>query len=76
MLSNITKDETWGYVLIAVGIASLIWKPFDRLNGALKGEPDRVLTLLLIGLAVVVAAIAFRGSPSLKALAVFWIVSP
>jgi hypothetical protein len=76
VFSNITKDETWGYVLIAVGIASLIWKPFDRLNGTLKGEPDRVLTLLLIGLAMIVAAIAFRGSPSLKALTVFWIVSP
>jgi hypothetical protein len=76
MFSDITKDETWGYVLIAVGIASLIWKPFNRLNSTLKGEPDRILTLLLIGLAVVVAAIAFRGSPSLKALAVFWIVSP
>lgn len=76
MLSDIGKDKIWGFVLIALGVISLVYKPFDKLGGKLQGAPDRVLTLLLIGLALVIFGIAVKGPPGVKALAAFWIVTP
>lgn len=76
MALDITKDESWGWLLIAVGVASIVWKPFDKLDGVLKGQTDRVLTFFLVILAIVVIMVALHGSPELKAIAVFWIVSP
>lgn len=75
-MPNFTKDKIWGFVLIALGIASLWFQPFDRLNGKLKGEPEQVLTIVLVGLAIVILMIGAKGSAGLKALAVFWIVTP
>lgn len=47
-----------------------------RLDRALSGQPDHVLTGLLIGLAVGLVFIALCAPPSLKAAAVVWVVLP
>lgn len=76
ILENITQDKFWGFVLIGLGIAALIWKPFDKVNARLQGTADRTLTIMLFVLAAVVIAIALSDKPALKALAVFWVVTP
>jgi hypothetical protein len=73
---RLNRDDIWGWVLIALGIASLWWKPFDKLDAMLKGESETVLTMALFIGAIVLVLIALHGDASLKAIAVFWIVSP
>lgn len=73
---TLTEDRFWGYVLIAIGLVSIIYKPFDRLDAALHKTADAALTIMLIGLALVVISIAFFTKPGTKALAIFWIVAP
>lgn len=73
---NFTRDKFWGFVLIALGVAALWFQPFDKIGDKLKGQPDQFLTLTLWGLALVAVLIAVKGDAKLKALAIFWIVSP
>jgi hypothetical protein len=71
------RDETWGWVLIGLGIVMLVWRPFNRLDDVLRGKPDQVLTAILMAVGLVYIGIGlFAPRPSLKALAVFWAVTP
>lgn len=72
----ITEDRFFGWVLIALGIVSIAFEPFDMVNGYLKGRTDQVLTVICIVLALAMLVIAVKGSPALKALAVVWVVTP
>ena len=76
MLSNITRDETWGFVLIVIGIVLLIWKPFNKLSDWVNGQTEQIITVLLFGVIMVYVWIAFFGKPEAKAVALIWIVSP
>lgn len=76
MIANITQDKFWGFVLIALGVIAITWKPFDKINAHLQGTADRTLTLALFVLAGIVIMIALSDKPSLKALAIFWVVTP
>lgn len=76
MLKDISEDKFWGFVLIALGILSLTLRPFDKVDAVLKGTADSALTAILFGLSAVVVVLALRGTPSLKALAIFWVVTP
>jgi len=46
------------------------------LNDALKGTPDGVLTILLVGLAIAVLIVALKGPPLLKATMAAWVLLP
>lgn len=47
-----------------------------RADRALKGAPDELLTLALVGVAGLCLIIAFAGNPVEKALALTWTVMP
>jgi hypothetical protein len=47
-----------------------------QLEKMLEGEPDSVLTLLLLGLAAIIVFIALEGNPVLKAALAAWIIVP
>jgi len=47
-----------------------------RIDKALAGQPDSMLTLLLIGLAAVALGIAVMGNPTMKAAAAAWFILP
>lgn len=47
-----------------------------RIDKALAGAPNHVLTLLLIGLASVALFIAFTGNPTAKAAVAAWFLLP
>lgn len=47
-----------------------------QIDQRLQGLPDRVLTILLIVAALVLVAIALRGQPVLKAIALAWVIAP
>ena len=42
----------------------------------LKGAPDQVLTVALLGVAVFAVVVAMFGDPIFKAIALAWIVIP
>lgn len=71
-----TRDETWGYILLALGIVLLIWKPLNRVDDWLNGQTETVITTLLFAVILLYVAIAFFGDAKAKALALFWIVTP
>lgn len=75
-LRSITRDETWGYILVALGIVLLIWKPLNKVDDWLNGQTEQVITVLLFVVIGVYVAIAFFGNSKAKALALFWIVTP
>lgn len=70
------KDEFWGWILIILGVVSVVFKPFNMLNDKIKGEPEKVITVLLILVILVYVVIAWKGSPVFKAAALFWAVTP
>lgn len=45
-------------------------------NGYLKGAPDKVLTTLLLGVAVAAVVVALVGNPILKATFLAWALLP
>jgi hypothetical protein len=47
-----------------------------RIDKALAGAPNDLLTLLLIGLAAVALLIAFTGNPTTKAAVAAWFILP
>jgi len=47
-----------------------------RIDKALAGQPDGVLTLMLLGLAGVALVIAFTGNPTTKAAVAAWFILP
>lgn len=47
-----------------------------RLDRALEGQPDAVLTGLLLGLAVGLVAFALLAPPAVKAAAIVWVIMP
>lgn len=47
-----------------------------KIDKALAGQPDGILTLLLIGLAAVALLIAFMGNPTTKAAVAAWFILP
>lgn len=74
---TITEDKFWGWVLIAIGVVALTFQPFDKLDVWLKGKPNRVLTYLLVAIGLFYIGVAFLAPrPHVKALAVFWAVTP
>lgn len=75
-LRSVTRDETWGYILIALGVVLLIWKPLNKIGDWLDGQTEQVITSLLFVVIAVYVWIAFFGGPKSKALALFWIVTP
>lgn len=76
MSLSITRDETWGWVLIVLGGVLLIWKPFNKLSGWLNGQTETAVTVMLFAVIGIYMWIAFFGKPELKAVALIWIVSP
>jgi hypothetical protein len=48
----------------------------QKLERILEGEPDSILTLLLLGLAAIIVFIALEGNPVLKAALAAWIIIP
>jgi hypothetical protein len=48
----------------------------DNLDTKLKGQPENVITFLLIGLAFTIVIIALKGSPTLKAATLAWVMLP
>ncbi len=75
-LSFVQQDKFWGFVLIGLGVLALTLKPFDKIDAWLHGRANTALTWMLVGLGIVAIVIALRGTPTLKALAIFWIVTP
>lgn len=49
---------------------------FRRVNHALQGAPDQVLTLVLLGVAAAAVGLAFGAPPALKAAAAAWFIFP
>jgi hypothetical protein len=76
MNNYLEDDRVWGSVLIAIGIASVIFRPFEKVDKALHGETDAILTAILLVLATATVWLAFWGRPAMKALAIVWIVTP
>lgn len=72
----ISKDETWGYVLIVVGVVLLIWKPFNKISGWVNGQTEEAISFMLFAVIMLYLYIVFFGKPTTKALALLWIVSP
>lgn len=73
---NWRSDRFWGYVLIGLGVVSIAYKPFEKLDGFISGETDKALTIGLFVLVALIVLIAVYGSPSVKALSLLWVVSP
>jgi hypothetical protein len=48
----------------------------ENFNAKLVGWPDRVLTAVLILIAIVVIAVAIRGKPYAKAVIATWLLVP
>jgi len=74
--NDLQKDATWGYILIGVGIILLIWHPVDKLNAWLNDAGETSITVLLFIMILFYTAIAFFGSPTAKAAALVWVVTP
>lgn len=72
----ITEDRIWGFVLIALGLASIAFHPFDKIGAWLKGSADESLSVALVLLAVMVVVIAIKAPPTTKAVVLAWIVTP
>ena len=49
---------------------------YERLNRALAGEPEAVLTLLLLGLVAFGPGVALRAPPAVKAAVIAYWVFP
>lgn len=47
-----------------------------KIDKALAGAPDQILTALLLGLAAVSLIVAFVGKPALKAAVAAWFLFP
>lgn len=47
-----------------------------KLEEALAGEPDSMLTLLLLGIAAFTVIVALNGTPLLKAAVAVWLLAP
>lgn len=47
-----------------------------RIDKALAGQPDTVLTLLLLGLAGAALLVAITGNPTTKAALAAWFILP
>ena len=47
-----------------------------KIDKALEGQPETVLSIGLILTAIVALVVAFFGSPSLKAAVLAWMVAP
>lgn len=73
---DFTRDETWGWVLIALGIILLIWKPGNKFNAWLNGQGNTMVTFLLLMSAVVYILIALFAKPEFKVVALAWAVTP
>lgn len=73
---NILKDKTWGWILIGLGIALLVFKPSDKLNSYLNGKPESFITLGLFATMGVYLMIALFGSTTTKAIALAWAITP
>jgi hypothetical protein len=75
-LKSVTRDETWGYILIVLGVVLLIWKPLNKIGDWLDGQTEQMITAFLFVVIGIYVWIAFFGGPKAKALALFWIVTP
>lgn len=53
-----------------------IERRFQQMQTALQGWPDSALTWLLVGLALALLIIAWRGSALEKAIVAAWVVFP
>lgn len=49
---------------------------FAQMQTALKGWPDSALTWLLVGLALALLVIAWRGTALEKAIVAAWVIFP
>ena len=73
---NITKDETWGWILIAAGVVLLLYRPGNRIHDWLTGAPDHFITAGLVITLMIYAVITVKGSPELRAVALAWAITP
>lgn len=73
---NITKDATWGWVLIVLGVALLLFAPGDKITRWIEGKGDRWITIGLVATMGIYGLIAWRASPEVKAIALAWAVTP
>jgi len=74
--SIINNDRIWGSVLIALGIAAVLFQPFEQIDKYIRGRTDTALTFLLLIIAVALAGVAFMGRPTQKAFWLVWMVAP
>ena len=47
-----------------------------QIEAALEGEPDNILTLILLGIAAFTILVALFGKPVLKAAVAAWFIAP
>ena len=76
MKSLFENDKLWGSVLIVLGIAAIIFQPFEKFDRWVKGSSNDVMTAMLFILAAGTVAVALYGRPSMKAFWLVWVVTP
>ena len=47
-----------------------------QLNDWLQGEPDNILTVILLAIAVFTVGVAFLAPPAFKAVLAAWFIAP
>lgn len=73
---DFTRDSTWGYVLIFLGVILLAFKPGDKFNSWLNNQGNTAITFGLFMTIAVYLAIAIFAKPAVKAVALAWAVTP
>lgn len=73
---NITRDATWGYVLIVLGIILLVYKPGDKFTAWLHGAGETAVTVGLFATIGIYLVIAIFAKPPVKVVALAWAVTP